>query len=178
MDLETLTQEIILVKNQIHALVVEELDQVGDPTTRYAEARRLALKVNELRSSLESIPEKKRPLFQALFYQIDPDLKFLDYAAHKAETQPEQPASTAMVIRQFSEEVFALARAFLEGKITLAEGQAKVREFNARFDEIATLPGRDLPELQRLLSEADLELTWVFNGGKGPTSLRLNRLMF
>lgn len=177
MNLETLTFEVIQLKNQIHALVVQELNQTGDPKTRYAEAGQLSTSIRELKKQLETIPEPKRPYFKALFYQIDADLTFLEYAANKAVGQPELPGDTAAVIRQFSNDVFALAKSFLEGKITLAEGQAKVQEFNARFEEIAGLPGHEAPDMQRLLSEADLELTWIYNGGKGPTSLRLNRLM-
>lgn len=177
MELETLTKEIIQLKDQIHALVVEELDQVGDPKTRYTETRVLAEKVSDLKKHLETIPEKKRPFFQAMFYQIDPDLIFLDYAANKAESLAETSTDVFGVIRQFSEEVFTLARALLEGKISPAEAQGKVKDFDTRFQEIAKLPGHETPEMQQLLSEADLELTWIFNGGKGPTSLRLNRLM-
>ena len=63
------------------------------------------------------------------------------------------------------------------GDVPLPEATQQVRGFDARFKEIATLPGHEEPEMQRLLSESDLELTWIYNGGKGPTSLRLNRLM-
>ncbi len=176
MEANNLAQEIIRLKDEIHGLAGDELDQVGDPQARYAAARQLAEKVNAFKGQLEAVPEKQRRLLQELLRQAEPDLSFLEFSANKAAAGSGQPPSTAEVIRQFSAEVFALAKAMLAGKVPLAEAQQKVREFDAQLKDIAGLPGRDEPELQSLLSEARLELNWIFNGGKGPTSLRLGQL--
>ena len=43
--------------------------------------------------------------------------------------------------------------------------------------ELAHRPGNEAPEVQKALGDADLDLTFVYDGGKGPMSLRMHRFM-
>lgn len=174
MDIEALYQTLKQVKETVHNLVLEELEETGDQAARYQAARQIMEKVPSLHTQVESAPEEQRPRLEILLRGIDHDLTFLTYTANQTAAKEAKTQDTVSIIRQFSEEVFTLAKAFVNHEIELADTQQRVKEFDRRFKELAKLPGHEAPEIQRLLSEADLELTYIFNGGKGATSLRLD----
>ena len=174
MGIEALYQTLMKMKDALHNLVREELEETGDQAARNLAARQIMEKVPSLRTQVESAPEEQRPRLEILLRGIDHDLTFLTYTANQTAAKEAKTLDTVSIISQFSEEVFALAKAFVDHEIELADTQQRVKELDQRFKELAKLPGHEAPEIQRLLSEADLELTYIYNGGKGASSLRLD----
>ncbi len=54
------------------------------------------------------------------------------------------------------------------------EAKPLLEQFNELADEVK---GKSTPDMQRMLSEIDLELDFIFNQGRGPTSVRIAQYM-
>jgi len=174
MDSDALYQSLLKIKDEVHNLVREELEEIGDQSARSLIARKYSEEVPSLRTQVASTSEEQRPRLENMLRAIDNDLIFLLYSANQTASREAKAQDPINIIRQFSEDVFTLAKAFVNKEVSLTDTQQRVKEFDIRFKELAKLPGHETPECQRLLSEADLELTFIYNGGKGATSLRLD----
>ena len=96
-----------------------------------------------------------------------------------------KPADTAtddagVEVHQFSNEAFALARAFAqkdEGSRDKSKEQA--REMQERLADVVALartcPAERQADLNRVLADARLDLNYVLSDGTMPTSIRLAR---
>jgi hypothetical protein len=63
------------------------------------------------------------------------------------------------------------------GQVDQSKLQEKVLELDKRLKELAHLPGHEAPDVQKALGDADLDLTFVYAGGKGAMSIRMHRFM-
>jgi succinate dehydrogenase flavin-adding protein (antitoxin of CptAB toxin-antitoxin module) len=177
MDVETLYQTIEQLKATVHALAQEELAETGDTASRYQAVPNLVEEASSLNLQVATLPVDQRRRLENLLRTIDYELTFLTFSAGQAAAKTEKTQDASDVFRKFSDEVFNFTKEFVDKKINLADAQRRVKELDQRFKELAKLPGHETPEIQQLLSEADLELTYIFNNGKGATSLRLNRYL-
>lgn len=55
-----------------------------------------------------------------------------------------------------------------------AEAKVLLKQFNQLAESVK---GKSTPDMQRMLSEIDLELDFLFNQGRGPTSVRIDQYM-
>jgi len=86
-----------------------------------------------------------------------------------------------VTIHQFSNEVFAVARDFAQGKQAAEAAQARMNELREQFAAMSALAKAQPAELQEdlkgVLSEASMDLSYVDSEGALPTSRRLGRLL-
>lgn len=176
MNSQELEQELTQLENKAHRLAEEELDEIGDRTERYEAARSLNDRLMSLRGQVDSAPAAERAELDDIWRAAERDLIFLLFAAGQAETAA-APQDVSSLARQLSAEAFELARTMVSGQVDPSKLQEKVLELDKRLKELAHLPGHEAPDVQRALSEADLDLTFVYAGGKGAMSLRMHRFM-
>jgi len=87
----------------------------------------------------------------------------------------DQGDDAALEVRRFSLEAFEVAKAFVRGDAA-HEAKAKAAELHERLPAVAAraqAASQDQPDLNRVLSDARLDLTYVMAGGARPSSVRL-----
>jgi len=82
-------------------------------------------------------------------------------------------------VHRFSNEAFALARAFAQKDGSPDESKERAREMQERLADVVALartcPAERQADLNRVLSDARLDLNYVLSDGTMPTSIRLAR---
>jgi len=88
----------------------------------------------------------------------------------------DQGEDAALEARRFSLEAFEVAKAFVRG-VYPDEAKVKAAELHERLPAVAAraqAASQDQqPDLNRVLSDARLDLTFVMAGGERPSSVRL-----
>jgi hypothetical protein len=86
-----------------------------------------------------------------------------------------------IVAHRFSNEAFELAKTFVAGDGDQEELKAKAAELRERLPQIssqmASLPDAERADVNRVLSDANLDIGYVLAGGNVPSSIRLHHLM-
>lgn len=178
-------EDLKVILSQLHeesqALMQAALAYAGDEVERAAQAGDLEERLEALREHYE-LAAADRPELTVLWQAIERDLIFVQFAATEEQPEPadEQPepanqvASEATAINQAA---FALAKAVVRGEISQEDCQASVRELDQRIQGLVGKPGQESPEVQAALAEADLDLTYAYEGGKGAMSLRMAQFL-
>ena len=189
MNSKELERELTQLKSEADRLAGEELDGTGDRTERYKAARSLNDRLISLRAQVDSAPAADGEELDDIWQAAERNLIFLLFSADQAETSADQaetladqaeaatPKDLPSLARQLSTEAFELGKTMLAGQVELSELQAKVLELDKRLKELAHRPGNEAPDVQKALSDADLDLTFVYEGGKAPMSLRMHRFI-
>lgn len=172
MKTHDLSQALTQLATEAHRLAEDELDDRGDSTERYRQARSLNERLLALRSQVDSAPPDGRALLDDTWRAAERDLIFLLNAA-ESTSPPDMSQDVTALARQISAEAFDLAVALATGKADKATLQPKVLALDERLKKLAHMPGHDAPAVQQALSDADLDMNYVFAGGKGSTSVRL-----
>ena len=175
MNPKELEQELTQLKSEADRLAEEELDETGNRTERYEAARALNDRLMSLRGQVDAAPAVERAELDELWRAAERNLIFLLFAAGQAEAAA--PQDLGSLARQLSTEAFELAQTMVSGQVDPSKLQEKVLELDKRLKELAHLPGHEAPDVQKALGEADLDLTFVYAGGKGAMSLRMHRFM-
>ena len=175
MNSKELERELTQLKSEADRLAGEELDGTGDRTERYKAARSLNDRLISLRAQVDSAPAADREELDDIWQAAERNLIFLLFSADQAEAAT--PKDLPSLARQLSTEAFELGKTMLAGQVELSELQAKVLELDKRLKELAHRPGNEAPDVQKALSDADLDLTFVYEGGKAPMSLRMHRFI-
>ena len=171
-----LGEELTQLKSEAHRLAEEELDETGNRTERYEAARSLNDRLISLRGQVDAAPAAERAELDDVWRAAERDLTFLLFAADQAETAA-APQDLTSLARQLSAEAFELGLTMVTSQVDPSKLQEKVLELDKRLKELAHRPGHDAPEVQKALSDADLDLTFVYAGGKGAMSIRMHRFM-
>ena len=168
--MDDLKKLLTQLHEESQALMQAALAYAGDEAERAAQASELEKRYEALRTQYELVAAD-RPELTVLWQAIERDLIFVQFAATEEQAEPaDQVASEAAAINQ---EAFALAKAVKRGEISQANCQAKVRELDQRIQDLVGQPGQESPDVQAALAEADLDLTYAYEGGQGAMSLRM-----
>jgi hypothetical protein len=77
-------------------------------------------------------------------------------------------------IRQLNLATYNLAKKCVDTTGDRSNFPAEAKPLLMQFNELAEqVKGKATPDMQRMLSEIDLELDFLFNQGRGPTSVRI-----
>ena len=103
--------------------------------------------------------------------------------ADSKDTNQDRPIvddGIVLAAHRFSNEAFELAKKFLSGKNT-EDVKRRALEQQARMPEFAAwaknAPEALRPDLNRVLSDARLDLSYILSDGKRPSSTRLHYVM-
>jgi hypothetical protein len=175
-----LKETLSSLHDETQAMVNEALDNAGDPSHRGAHAQELEKKLQTLREELDKSDQAQDEL-EIIWQAVERDLIFLLFEAGEEQETTETKEITADDVRSraiaINTEAFELVKAVIHNQIDQEERQKRVRELDQRLVDLVGMPGRDAPEVQHALSEADLDLTYAYNGGVGAMSLRVNRYL-
>jgi hypothetical protein len=81
-------------------------------------------------------------------------------------------------IRQLNLTTYNLAKKCVDTTGDRSQFMAAAKSLLAQFHQLAQLvEGNATPDMERMLSEIDLELDFLFNQGRGPTSVRIGQYM-
>jgi len=161
-----LSQAIAGLKTEVHGLFTAELaDEPGKPE-RMRQSQDLNGQWLKLQQQVDSLPPQDRKL---LVLDLEATKRDLIFLLASADATPDLVTLDDRV-RQINHESFELAKKAAAQPAAFA---AQARELNQRLIALLKEPGSGEPDIQRLASDADLELEFILHGGNVPTSTRL-----
>jgi len=178
MTIEGLEDSLRGLEDSVHRLVVEELDDKGNPAERHRQAGLFREQLAGLRPQVDAVPAGTWAALDDLWRAVDRDLIFLEAMAAAAE--PPAPAAAPDVreqVRQISAGAFELAKVAAAGGGDSSEREQEALALRQRLKELVGQPGYGAPDVQQAFSEARLDLTYVLAGGRGATSIRLHHYL-
>jgi hypothetical protein len=176
MSMSDLKSTLNEIREETRRMTQAALDESGDPAVRAERARELDEQLQATREELEAAGPERDQL-EAVWSAIERDLIFLQFDAGQDEGEESPAGDTVARALAINREAFELAKGVIHGRIDQQERQDRVRELDDRMQGLVGLPGQDSPEAQHALSEADLDLTFAYEGGKGAMSLRVQRYL-
>ena len=78
-------------------------------------------------------------------------------------------------VQQLNSATYALAKRCVDPKLDKEALRRDAMTLQARLDELLAVKEARTADDNRMLSESDLELTYAFNEGRGPTSPRIDQ---
>lgn len=95
------------------------------------------------------------------------------------EDTPPAPLSEPVVeaARRIRAEALELVRQYLAHGQLLAAIEQRAEDLDRQIRALAGQPGQDAPDVQRYLSDADLDIGFIYAGGRGASSVEAQQLI-
>jgi hypothetical protein len=161
-----LSQAIAVLKTEVHGLFTAELADAPGKSDRIKQSHRLNDQWLKLQQAADALPAQDRKLITLDLEAAKRDLIFL---LASADDEPDLVTLEDQV-RQINHESFELAKKAAAQPAAFA---TQAHDLHQRLIALLKEPGSNEPDIQRLASDAALELDFILQGGNVPTSTRL-----
>jgi hypothetical protein len=169
-DLQATISEL---RDEVRQLKSDALAKVGDKAARWQRA----LEVKELLPDLQGQAARLRPSRRAALDkalgQIEGDLIFLLAPMNRPEERPGEEETVEEAVRRVYSEALQIAGDFALERGDRAALRLQAEELRQELITLAKGGANQRPDWQRMLGDANLDLTYVTSGGKLPHSTRL-----
>jgi len=166
-------QKIADLKSESKRLFNEALQNQGDKLTRWQRSLEISDQVKILREEANLLTGPIRLNVESDLLEIEGWMIFLLSDLNKPDELLSAEETLEQAVRRLYAESFELAKDFALNKGDRSAMQKRGTELDNQLDELLNRGGRDDPEMQRLLSEASLDIDYVVREGNSPTSTRL-----
>jgi hypothetical protein len=173
MNEKGLKQTVDDLKIEVKQLTKEALANSGDKAASWQRAHEINELMPELKEQASAITGTNRLVLEADLLELEYNLIFLTADQNKPDELKTEPETLEQSVRLLYAESFELAKKYsgIEGDHEAM--QKRGQEMQRERDDLLRRGGSQDPELQRLLSEASLDIDYVARGGNSPMSTRL-----
>jgi hypothetical protein len=168
-----MVQKIADLKSESKRLFNEALQNQGDKSARWQRSLELNNQVKLLREEANSLTGPIRLEIESDLLEIEGWLIFLLSDLNKPDELLTESETLEQAVRRLYAESYELAKNFALNNGDRSAMQQRGTKQEDELLELLKRGGRDDPEMQRLLSEASLDIDYVVRGGNSPTSTRL-----
>lgn len=170
MTADELTHTLTKVRDEAHSLSKEKLAANEPKPARLKRAQELDAELLALQRDIDALPVTERAHQNGIVQVARRYLVFLLTEAAAAE-----PAGLEEKARALHNDVIAAAKLVAGGKLVDEARESSAAALKARFDALLAEPGPRGASEQGILADVNLDLGFIQQGGKAPTSLRLGR---
>ncbi len=168
-----IVQKIADLKSESKRLFNEALENQGDKSARWQRSLELNDQVKILREEASSLTGPIRLEIESGLLEIEGSLIFLLSDLNKPDELLTESETLEQAVRRLYSESYELAKNFALNNGDRSVMQQRGTDLDDELVDLLKRGGRDDPEMQRLLSEASLDIDYVVRAGNSPTSTRL-----
>ena len=169
MNTDGLAKTLTDLRDEAHRLSKEKLASDAPNAARLTRAQELDGQLQGLVARIEAAPAAERAQHNDVAQVAR---RYLIFLLLEAAGTPATPRDRAQSLHN---DMVEAGRAIAAGKLEEPERTRRAAEFTSCFNELRAEPGRDDPEVQRILGDVHLDLEFIRQGGQAPSSLRLGR---
>lgn len=173
MNKKDLNQTVDDLKMEVKQLTQEALADSGDKAERWQRAQEIKALMPELKERVLAHTGTNRLDLESDILELEHNLIFLTADQNKPDDLRSEPETLAQSTRTLYSESFELAKSFSGTEGDHEAMQRRGQEMQNERDDLLRRGASQDPELQRLLSEASLDIDYVARGGNSPMSTRL-----
>jgi hypothetical protein len=168
-----LQEKIDDLRDEVRRLTADTLAKEGDAVARWQRAQAIKAQAAELREMVAALPDDVQADLARTLGQVNRGLIFLLADSNRPASIPGPEETSEQTVRRIHSRALQIAGAF-----ALQDGDrsALTRQALALHEELVALDKQSANQVSdgpRMLSEANLDLTYVTSGGQRPFSTRL-----
>jgi hypothetical protein len=170
---DELQDTIIRLRDEVRQLRADALAKTGDKQTRWQRAQEINALTAALKERVAGLPSHRQPDLDKALRQIGSDLIFLLAASNRPDDLPGAEESTEAAVRRINSQALKIAGDYALEREDRAALRLQADELRQELIALAKSGANQNPDWQRMLSDANLDLTYVTSGGLRPHSTRL-----
>ena len=168
-----LQETIFFLRDEIRQLTSDALAKSGDKTARWQRALEIKALTPALQEKVDAQPAGERPDLEKALGQINGGLIFLLAPSNRPDDLPGAGETTEAAVRRIYSQSLQVAGDFALERGDRAALRQQAEELRQELISLAKSGANQQPDWQRMLSDANLDLTYVTSDGKRPHSTRL-----
>jgi len=168
-----LQETIFQLRDEVRQLTSDTLAKSGDKAARWQRSQEIKTLTPALREQVEGQPASKRPALENALGKINSGLIFLLADSNRPDELSGAEETTEAAVRRIYTQSFQLAGDFALERNDRATLRIKAEELRQELITLAKSGANQQREWQRMLSDANLDLTYVTSDGTRPYSTRL-----
>jgi len=172
-------ETIFFLRDEIRQLTSDALAKEGDKTARWQRALEIKAMTPALQEQVDAQPAGERPQLEKALGQINGGLIFLLASSNRPD-EGERGAgasaageTTEAAVRRIYSQSLKIAGDFALERGDRAALRQQAEELRQELIALAKSGANQQPDWQRMLSDANLDLTYVTSDGQRPHSTRL-----
>jgi hypothetical protein len=172
-----LQETISHLRDEVRQLTSDALAQSGDKAARWQRSLEIKALTPSLQERIDALPAGERPELEKALGQINGGLIFLLAPSNQPDdlpgATPSSEQTTEAAVRRIYSQSLKIAGDFALERGDRAALRLQAEELRRDLIDLAKSGANQQPEWQRMLSDANLDLTYVTSDGKRPHSTRL-----
>ena len=170
---DELRDTIFKLRDEIRQLTADTLAKSGDKRARWQRAQEIKDLKPDLEEQVARLPTFERPELDKALGQIGGGLIFLLAASNRPADLHGEVESTEAAVRRIYSKALKIAGDFALERGDRAALRLEADKLRQELIALAKSGANQNPDWQRMLSDANLDLTYVTSGGLRPHSTRL-----
>jgi hypothetical protein len=166
-------ETIYKLRDEVAQMTSKPLDKNSDEAALWQRSQEIRIILPTIRSQAESEPPDAQAGLEEALGQIDSGLKSLQAANNRPDELPSDEEVLKTAVRSIYSQSLQIASDFALEKRDRGALRVEAGELHRELILLAKSGANKQPNLQRLLSDSDLDLTYVASDGKRPHSTRL-----
>lgn len=168
-----LQDTIFLLRDESRQLTADALAKQGDQMARWQRSQEIKALATLLGEQVKSLPVSKRPELESALGQVNNSLIFLLAPSNRPEELAGEDETTEAAVRRVYKQSLQIAGDFALGRGDRDRQREQAETLRQELMTLAKSGANQRPEWQRMLSDANLDLTYVTSDGTRPHSTRL-----
>lgn len=164
---------ILGLRDEVRQMTADALAKRGDKRARWQRAQEIEALKPELEEQVAGLRSYKRPELDKALGQIGGGLIFLLAASNRPDDLPGEGETTEAAVRRIYSQAMKVAGDFALERGDRPALRLQADELRQELIALNKSGANQNPDWQRMLSDANLDLTYVTSGGLRPHSTRL-----
>lgn len=168
-----LQDTIFHLRDEVSQLTSDALAKSGDKAARWQRTQEIKALTPGLRDQVAGRPADERQPLENALAKINRNLIFLLAASNRPDDLPGEEETMEAAVRRIYAQSLQIAADFALDRGDRATLRRQAEELRQELITLAKSGANQQPDWQRMLSDANLDLTYVTSGGLRPHSTRL-----